>query len=117
VTLQVLNYKMRLAVCWAVVRRMTCANGAMQTWVTSNLALPPSPPMWCKWEGKGILGYLRQRGDWDDVLVTFVGFHENEGGRWRANGEDEGNSILSDRAATVKDETVQVFSSFEKVDP
>jgi hypothetical protein len=34
------------------------------------------------------------------MFVTIAGFHENEGGQWRASGEDEGNRILSDRAAT-----------------
>jgi hypothetical protein len=44
VTSQVLDYKIRQGVCWAIVGRMKCVSGAMQMLVMSNLALLPSPP-------------------------------------------------------------------------
>jgi hypothetical protein len=64
--------------------------------------------VWCKREGKGVSECLRKKGQCDDVFVTDLGFDGDEGGRsrqsqserGRASGENNGDKILSDKAAT-----------------
>jgi hypothetical protein len=53
-------------------------------------------------------GCFRQREDWNDAFVTDAGLDGDEGRRWRqsqnererASTENNGDTILSDRAAT-----------------